>query len=169
MFLSSCTLVCIGLLIINTIFLFLIELRLDVLSRQTHISLRSILHKCQTYLTSLYIVQGRLNRIVLQAIILYRKCYHRSFLKIYRERSSCFNNMWAWYYMFSMSILRTYNIFVMILNATLIAKIVAQNTDYIYYHRTDLCNKCYSPIYVKTTNFKYYEYKSKSVFILLTT
>ena len=64
--LSSCTLVCIGLLIINTIFLFLIELRLDVLSRQTHISLRSILHKCQTYLTSLYIVQGRLNRIVLQ-------------------------------------------------------------------------------------------------------
>ena len=65
--LSSCTLVCIGLLIINTIFLFLIELRLDVLSRQTHISLRSILHKCQTYLTSLYIVQGRLNRIVLQA------------------------------------------------------------------------------------------------------
>ena len=57
--LSSCTLVCIGLLIINTIFLFLIELRLDVLSRQTHISLRSILHKCQTYLTSLYIVQGR--------------------------------------------------------------------------------------------------------------
>ena len=57
--LTSCTLVCIGLLIINTIFLFLIELRLDVLSRQTHISLRSILHKCQTYLTSLYTVQGR--------------------------------------------------------------------------------------------------------------
>ena len=47
--LSSCTLVCIGLLIINTIFLFLIELSLDLFLRLGHIIQRSILLKIQTY------------------------------------------------------------------------------------------------------------------------